>query len=148
MEKLLPESVVKQIDEVFQKLNQPVQVFLFTAKVACDYCGETQQLLEEVIAIAPEKLTLQVCDLDENADLAKHYSVEHAPTIVIAAKEGDQITDFGIRFLGIPSGHEFTSLIQSLIMVSMRDSGLNDQTRKFLKGLTQPLLLQVFATPT
>jgi len=68
--------------------------------------------------------------------------------LVIAAKEGDQITDFGVRMAGIPSGHEFTSLIQDIVLVSNRDSGLNPQTREFLKELDKPILLQVYVTPT
>jgi len=53
-----------------------------------------------------------------------------------------------VRLAGIPSGHEFTSFIQDIILVSGRDSGLNPQTREFLKGLEKPILLQVHVTPT
>ena len=56
--------------------------------------------------------------------------------------------DFGIRYAGIPSGHEFTSIIQDVLLVSGRDSGLNDQTRSFLKDLKDPIHMQVFVTPT
>ena len=54
----------------------------------------------------------------------------------------------GIRYAGIPSGHEFSSLIHDLILVSGRDSGLGQETRNFLKSLDSPVLLQVFVTPT
>ncbi|MBI4928736.1 MAG: thioredoxin family protein, partial [Anaerolineae bacterium] len=54
----------------------------------------------------------------------------------------------GIRFKGIPSGHEFTSLVNTLLIVSRRESGLSADTRQFLKELTQPIHLQVFVTPT
>ena len=67
---------------------------------------------------------------------------------MIAAKEGDQLKDYGVRLSGIPSGHEFTSLIQDIILVSNRDSGLNSQTREALKVLDKPITLQVFVTPT
>ncbi|HSQ16551.1 MAG TPA: glutaredoxin, partial [Anaerolineales bacterium] len=60
----------------------------------------------------------------------------------------DQITDYGIRYAGIPSGYEFSSLIQSLVLVSGRDSGLAPETRQALADLKQPVLLQVFVTPT
>ena len=56
--------------------------------------------------------------------------------------------DHGIRFIGIPGGHEFTSLINGILMVSRRDSGLNEITRNNLSKLDQSLLLQVFVTPT
>jgi len=68
--------------------------------------------------------------------------------LVIAAEGEDGPIDYGIRYAGIPSGHEFSSLIQDLLLVSRRDSGLNEQTRDFLGGLKVPVYLQVFVTPT
>ena len=64
------------------------------------------------------------------------------------ARDGDVRTDYGVRFAGIPSGHEFSTLIHDLILVSGRDSGLSPETRAFLKGLEKPVHLQVFVTPT
>ena len=148
MEKLLPENIVLQIREVFQQLKNPVQVLLFVSQKNCAYCSETRQLLEEVTPLS-DLLSLSIHDLEAEPDLAKLYKVDgKAPAIVIAAKEGEQITDYGIRYLGIPSGHEFTTLIQDLILVSGRDSGLSPQLREYVKGLTKPLHLQVFVTPT
>jgi alkyl hydroperoxide reductase subunit AhpF len=146
MEKLLNESIVGQIREVFQQLKHPVQVILFTSQKTCEYCAETRQLLEEVSAIS-EQVGLDIYDLD-SAEVAAQYKVREAPAIVIAAREGEQITDLGIRYLGIPSGHEFTTLIQSILLVSGRDSGLTADTRAYLKNLTKPLHLQVYVTPT
>lgn len=148
MEKLIPEKIVTQIHEVFQQLKNPVQVLLFVSQENCAYCAEARQLLEEVVEISP-LLALSVHDLDQEPDLAKLYQVTgKAPAIVMAAREGEQITDYGIRYLGIPSGHEFTTLIQDLILVSGRDSGLSPQMRAYVKALTKPLHLQVFVTPT
>ena len=105
------------------------------------------RLVEEVTAIS-DLLSIELYDMDADADLAAKYNVDKAPGLVIAAKEGDQITDFGVRLAGIPSGHEFTSLIQDIVLVSNRDSGLNPQTREFLKNLDKPIILQVYVTPT
>ena len=148
MEKLLPDEIVKQIKEVFAQLKHPVALLFFGSKQHCDYCGEIRQLLEELAPLS-DLIRLSVHDVDDDADLANLYKVAgKAPAIVIAAQEGDQITDFGIRYLGIPSGHEFTTLIQDIILVSGRDSGLSAQTRQYLKSLTKPLHLQVYVTPT
>ena len=147
MAELLNEDIVKQIQEVFTGLKQPVHVLFFGSKENCQYCDETRQLAEEVVATS-EKLSIAIYDVDADADLAEKYHVEGTPAMIIAAKEGDQVTDFGVRLMGIPSGHEFTSFIQDILLVSNRDSGLNPQTREFLKGLNKPVLLQVFVTPT
>jgi alkyl hydroperoxide reductase subunit AhpF len=148
MEKLLPESIVAQIREVFQQLKQPVHLLFFSSQTDCEYCAETRQLLEELTPLS-DLLSLSVYDLAADADLARRYQVENkAPAIVIAAQEGAQITDYGIRYLGIPSGHEFSTLIQSILLVSGRDSGLSPQMRAYVKALTKPLHLEVFVTPT
>jgi len=147
MAQLLNDDIIKQIREVFAGLKNPVQVMFFGSKADCPYCDDTRQLVEEVTALS-DLLGFEIYDMETDSDLAAKYNVDKAPGVVIAAKEGEQITDFGVRLAGIPSGHEFTSLIQDLLLVSNRDSGLNPQTREFLKGLDKPILLQVFVTPT
>jgi alkyl hydroperoxide reductase subunit AhpF len=147
MEQLLNDDIINQIREVFNGLKHPVHLMYFGSKINCQYCDDTRQLVEEVVAIS-DLLSIAAFDMEADADLAAKYNVDKAPGLVIAAKEGEQITDFGVRLSGIPSGHEFTSLIQDIILVSNRDSGLNPQTRAFLQGLDKPILLQVFVTPT
>jgi len=147
MTQLLNEDIIKQVREVFDGMQQPVQILFFGQKEKCDYCDDTRQLLEELVAIS-DKIGLSVYDIKEDADVAKNFNVDKTPGIVIAAKNGEQIMDFGIRYAGIPSGHEFTSIIQDVLLVSGRDSGLNDQTRSFLKDLKDPIHMQVFVTPT
>jgi glutaredoxin-like protein len=146
-EKLLNDQIVVQLREAFANLKRPVAVLFFGSMENCEYCEDTRQLLEEVTAI-DEKLSLTVYDIDSDTDVAAHYRVDKTPGIVIAAKDGEQITDLGIQYSGIPSGHEFSTLIQDVLLVSSRDSGLSTQTRDYLKNLDKPLHLQVFVTPT
>jgi len=146
--KLLNESITQQVSDLFaNQIQEPVNVLYFGKREDCDYCADTQQLVEEVIDLS-DKLDLAIYDLDEDAELASQYSVDKAPSLVILAQEGDELVDYGIRFAGIPAGHEFGSLIQSLILVSGRDSGLSQKTRQALKELQEPVQLLVFITPT
>ncbi len=147
MAKLLNDDVVKQIKDAFAPMTENVHIMYFGQKDGCQYCPDTQQLIEEVVEIT-DKLSLAIYDLDDDADVAEKFNVDKAPGTVVAAKDGETISDFGIRYAGIPSGHEFTSLIQDILLVSGRDSGLAQETRDFLKELTEPVLLQVFVTPT
>jgi len=147
MEKVLDNQITKQINEVFAGMKEPVQVLYFGSRDNCEYCAGTKQLLEEVAA-TNDKIELSVYDIQENQDVARKFNVTNAPGIVIAAKEGSEVTDFGIQYSGIPSGHELSTLINDILIVSKRDSGLNEKTREFLKNLEKPLLLQVFVTPS
>lgn len=147
MTNLLNESVTAQIREVFAGLKQPVHLMFFGRSQNCDYCGETRQLTEEVSALS-DQLSFSAYDLDADTEIARQYQMDKAPGIIIAAKDGGTITDLGIRYAGIPSGHEFSSFIQDILSASARDSGLSAAAREFLKALTEPIHLQVFVTPT
>lgn len=145
--KLLNDDILGQVREVFDELQQPVEVLFFGSQSDCMYCDDALQLVSEVVELS-DKLGLSVYDLDNDAAVAKQYKVDKAPGIVIAGRDGDQILDFGIRYAGIPSGHEFSSLIHDFVLVSGRDSGLSEKTRNYLKNLDKPVHLQVFVTPT
>ena len=147
MRKVLNDDIIKQISEAFNDVQEPVQVLFFGKKDNCEYCNETKQLLEEVTALS-DKVELSLYDIKENADVANQFNVTNAPGIVIAAKDNAEVKNLGVQFSGIPSGHEFSTLITDILIVSKRESGLDEKTRAFLRGLTQPLLLQVFVTPT
>jgi alkyl hydroperoxide reductase subunit AhpF len=133
--------------QAFAEMKEPVQLLFFGSRENCDYCAEAQKLLEELAAV-DEKLGLSVYSLQDDAGMAAQFNVDKAPVIVIAARDGDRIIDFGIQYSGIPAGHEFGVLINDIILVSGRDSGLSEKTREFLKNLVKPLHLQVFVTPT
>jgi len=147
MEKVLNDQIIQQINAAFEGLQEPVQILYFGSKDNCDTCNETQQLLDEVTALN-DKLELSVYDVQENQDIASKFNVSNAPGIVIAARDDSEVKNLGIHFSGIPSGHEFNTLINDILTVSRRDSGLNEKTREFLKNLDRPLLLQVFVTPS
>jgi glutaredoxin-like protein len=162
MPALLNDDIRAQVKDVFDaQLEQPVEVLFFgsTSEEKCAYCTDTRQLVEEVVEIS-EKLHLSIYDIDGNAQIAQTYRVDKTPVLVITgrgdtrattedgAPAQEPFTDFGVRFTGLPAGHEFSSLIQSMILVSRRDSGLKLQTRQFLKELSKPIHLQVFVTPT
>lgn len=144
---LLNEEVSSQVREIFSELKEPVSVLFFGSKIDCEYCDDTLQLIQEVSSLS-DQIHLSVYDLEEDAGLAQEYRVDKAPGLVIGGLDGEQFLDYGIRYAGIPSGHEFSSLIHGLLMVSARDSGLSQKTRDFLKELKDPVLLQVFVTPT
>jgi glutaredoxin-like protein len=147
MEKFLNETIIKQIEDAFAEMQEPVQILYFGSRDQCETCAETQQLLEEVAAVN-DKVELSVYSLHENRELAEKFNVANAPGIVIAAKNEAEVKNLGVQFSGTPSGYEFSTLINDILAVSRRDSGLSDTTREFLKQLDRPVHLQVFVTPS
>jgi glutaredoxin-like protein len=146
MSNLLNDDVIGQVRDAFQDLKEPVHVLFFSGE-DCEYCDDTRQLVEEVTALS-DLVSLETLDLDQDQEQAARFEVNKAPGLVIAGRDGDQVVDYGIRYAGIPSGHEFSSLIQDLLLVSQREAGLSPETSEFLESLEEPVHLQVFVTPT
>lgn len=146
MPEFVSAEIADQVQKVFADLIHPVSILFFGNKEEHSYCEETEQLLQEVASLSP-LLSLSSYDLEEHAPLAHQYKIDKAPGFVITASEDDQLIDYGIRYFGFPAGHEFTSLINDLVMVSTRNSALKTESRDLLKQINQPVLFQVFVTP-
>jgi glutaredoxin-like protein len=145
MKELLNEDVKRKVRPVFDQIKNSVHLLIFSSKVNCEYCNDTRQLLEEVAALSP-RLELTNYDLEADLLVAQQFHIDKAPVFVVAYKDGDQLVDTGIRYAGIPAGHEFNTLIQDIVLVAGRDSGLKSSTREYLKNLQYHLDLQVFVT--
>jgi alkyl hydroperoxide reductase subunit AhpF len=145
--RLLNDNITTQVKEVFKQLAESVEVLFFGARDDCEYCADTLQLVKEITDL-DEKLSLTTYDVEGDREVAQRHRVDKTPGLVITGRDGDRLIDYGIRYAGIPAGHEFSSLVHDILLVSSRDSGLGEQTRTFLKGISTPVLLQVFVTPT
>lgn len=146
-EKILDADTVSQVKEFFSQLDKPVDILLFSKENDCRSCEDTRQLASEVAAIS-DKIALKEYDIEKDGALAGDYHVDKTPTLIIAARENGKVTDYGMRYAGVPAGHEFGTFIKDLVLVSRRDSGLGPQMREFLGGLSKPLKFLVFFTPT
>jgi alkyl hydroperoxide reductase subunit AhpF len=129
------------------RVIHPIELNYFTNKDKCETCEEAVQLFGELAELF-DRISFSTHDIAEHSQLARQYNVQNSPALVICARDQDKTIDYGIRFLGIPSGYEFSSLIQAIGMVSTGDSGLKPETRKELEALQVPLQIKVFVTPT
>ena len=129
--RLLNDDILQQVRDVFDQIQNPIEILFFGSKKDCQYCDDTLQLVTEVTGIS-DKLGLSIYDADEDAEIARQYKVDKFPGLVIVGRDGDQIQDYGIRYAGIPSGHEFSSLIHDLVLISGRDSGLGHWISLFI----------------
>lgn len=124
-------------------LPNPVRLIAFGLDKDCPFCTDNRGLAEEVVALAPGKLTLEVRDFASGDGETDGLRVERVPAIAILGEK-----DYGIRFYGVPAGFEFTALVAALELVGSRDSFLRPETRERLKALTTPVDLKVFTTLT
>jgi glutaredoxin-like protein len=128
-------------------LVNPVKLVVFTQEFECQFCAETRQIIEEIAGLS-DKVSAEVYDFVADKATADLYSVDKIPAIVVLRAEDGMDRDYGIRFYGIPSGYEFTSVIEDIVDVSKGDSGLQPNSKEAVAGLTEPVHFQVFVTPT
>jgi glutaredoxin-like protein len=143
---LLKESDQQQLKKQFESLAAPVKLVMFTQEMECQYCAETRMISEEVASLS-ENISVEVYDFVHDKEIAEQYKIDKIPAIAIV-REGEQPKDYGIRLFGIPSGYEFSSLIENIMMVSQGESGLSAETKAWASRLETAVHLQVFVTPT
>ncbi len=131
-------------NEFAENLPQPVKLLMFTQHTECQFCTETRMIAEEVAALS-DQITAEVYDFVADKAVAETYGIDKIPAIAILGGDG---TDYGVRLYGIPSGYEFTGLIEDIIDISRGESGLSARTKESVAAIDQPVHLQVFITPT
>jgi alkyl hydroperoxide reductase subunit AhpF len=128
----------------FERLTGPVKLVVFSQElVAADLCRQNEQLMKEVAALS-DKITLEVLNPQiERARADAYGGVTDVPLTIV---EGAR--DYGIRFLGIPAGYEFSNLIDAIIATSRGETGLSEETKATLATLPGEVEIKVFSTPT
>ena len=149
--------IIKQEDQqaVRQRfeleLKRDVKITLYTQRSIgglfipgreCKTCVPAEQLLEELSALSP-KIDLEVVDFYSNAEDASARGVEMIPAIIVSADGADNV-----RLYGLPSGFEFSVLLDTVVSCSTSRKPLQLETRRRLKRLREDVHIQVFVTPT
>ena len=141
------ETVRRRFDT---ELKHDVSITLYTkSNIAlyipgreCQYCGPTQELMEELSELSP-RLHLEVLDFYGGQEEALARGVDRIPAVIIGPDGQDNV-----RYFGLPSGFEFALLIDTIVAASDKRSALQLETRRRLKGLEENVHIQVFVTPT
>ena len=115
-------------------------------------CRETRELLDEVVNLS-DRIHLTVYDVDLEPATATRYNVRAVPTVIVrkhasltqAASALE--TDANVRFIGTPSGFEFSTLIADIVDVSRGQPPLAEATISAIRAIATPVHLQVFVTP-
>lgn len=150
--RVIPDTQAQALRSHLQtRLDGPVTVELFTqptssiivpGRTPCELCDETEALFEDVAALS-ELVTLVVHDVTREGDLAREHRVTHLPTAILrGAARGT------VRFVGIPAGLEFGTLLEDLVHVSRGTTSLSAASLASLGTISRPVHIQVFVTPS
>jgi glutaredoxin-like protein len=142
-----------QLREIFaQQLTDDVTIVHYTQHesrlivpgvVPCATCRDNQALLEELVGLS-DHLTLELHDFKAEAELAAQRGIEKIPATVVRGTDGGERA----RFFGVPSGYEFTTLLEDILEVGGVGPQLSPESTAALAGLEGDVHIQVFVTPT
>ena len=140
---LMTEEVTAQLKGEFAQLVNPVRLAVFSQALADPESEQVRRLVEELGAL-DSRLSVESYNFVLDKEKVDALGIARIPAIAIMGADKDH----GIRMYGLPSGYEFGTLVEAILDVSRGDSGLSDETRAALKGVTRPVHVQVFSTPT
>lgn len=145
----LDEKIQAQVREMLAPLNKPVEIVVFTTS-GIELPGQEVGLQDETLGLLRE-----IANLNENLSLeqrsihadpeAQSLGLSHAPTVLIREKDSARSN---IRFLGLPAGYEFGTMIETLLMLGTGESKLGEKSQAEVQKITTPVRLQSFVTPT
>jgi alkyl hydroperoxide reductase subunit AhpF len=137
-----------KLREAFAEMTRSVRLLFFTQTLDCETCPMTREILDELPPLS-DKIAVEEINVVIDGDKVKQYGINRAPGIALVGQDGGGAEhDSRIRFLGAPSGYEFISLVQAVLLVGGGPSKLSDETRKRLAMVDKPVTMQVFTTPT
>lgn len=139
---LLNEEVRGQLSEVFEGMGNDVTIALFTKEENCETCSDTKSFMEEVSTLS-EQLNLETYDLDDDHEKAEAFKVDKVPAIVLL--DADKKYQ-GVKFYGIPAGHEINSFVTGIMEVSGAGEDLPDDLLEQIKGIDKAVDIKVFVT--
>jgi alkyl hydroperoxide reductase subunit AhpF len=145
---LLAPADQEKLRESFSEMTSNVRVLFFTQTLDCETCVHTRQILDELPGLS-DKIAIEEVNFVLEKERAAQYGIERVPALALVGENGTgESHDSRIRFLGAPSGYEFISLVQAVMLVGGRPSSLTDEHRQKLATVTEPMIMQVFTTPT
>ena len=175
---LLSAADQQKLREAFDRMTRSVRLLFFSQAIGCETCGETRQILDELrglsdrisveeinlvlegdkakqygvdrapaIAIAYESGSSEPGGSGESGRSRESGGSSEASSTG-DGRMSDTMKDSRIRFLGAPSGWEFVSLVQAVLLAGGRESALSAASLDRLRAVDRPITMQVFTTPT
>jgi glutaredoxin-like protein len=138
----MTESAMKFTKDLFQTMEDEVELKIFTTTHHCLLCNQLNEVAELVAGFSP-KIKITRCECDVDSPEAKKYGIDKHPAIVIHGRKA-----FNIRYFGLPVGLEYGGLIETIVEASKGTPEVHPTTIEKISKITEPVHIQVFVTPT
>lgn len=128
---MLDKDTLEQVKELFATLNSDIEFKIYSK--SSDETNEISTFLEELASVSPRiSVSKAVADV-----IAPKFEIIHNGVST------------GVSFVGVPNGHEFSTLLLAILNVDSQGTNLPDETlRSQIQTLNGPLKLQTFVSLT
>ena len=135
--KFLDEGIISQLKGIFDRFEKNVKIVSILNNN--DLSVQIKEFLTEISNIS-EKISLEIYNVGENPQLEEKISLNLSPTIAIL----DYNDSFrGVKFSGLPSGHELNSFILALYNIAGPGQELSDDLKLKIKNINKKTILKV-----
>jgi thioredoxin reductase (NADPH) len=134
------ENFMRQLKQTFDQFSYEIPIYMFTQRGMDDIFAQTNRQIVRAFRQVSSKITFKEYYLDH--ELAQKYNVDRSPTLLIAPER------FSIRWLGAPLGEEGRTFLETLILVGLGKSNLNEQSLKVLNKIDTPRNVKLFVSAT
>ena len=148
---LFTDEVKEALADALKDMKNPVDLYVFidSTDPHCHYCDVTKRFAEFMSEAAPKGsdgqslLRVHVLDRARQSDLQvfAEFRVERVPTVAF-------IKGY-LRWTGAPLGEEIKALVETVVRLSVDESGLSEETKAAIKEkLNGKVVIETVVTPS
>lgn len=137
-QKFLSEDLRSQLREIFKKFVSPVKLVAILDEYK-ELSGDIKKLLLELDELS-EKITVSLYKKGENISLEKNIDAQDYPTIAILDSNDNYR---GVKFTGLPSGHELNSFILAMYNIAGPGQAISEELLKEIETIDKPIKLKI-----
>ena len=134
----LNEEISSQIREVFNKMEKEVTLVTIVDEDVKKSL-ELKEVLEEISALG-EKVRLEVHKKGENPEKEEKINADKFPVVALLDNDGKYR---GVKFHGIPGGHELNSFVMAIYNLAGPGQELSPEIIENIKGIDKKINVKV-----
>jgi len=134
----LKEEIASQLREVFQKMEKNVTLVTIVDE-SVKKSLELKEVLEEISELG-DKLKLEVYKRGENPEIEEKINADKYPVVAFLDSEGRYR---GVKFHGIPGGHELNSFVMSIYNLAGPGQGITSEILEKIKEIDKKVNIKV-----
>lgn len=145
MRKLLSDEDIEVLKrDYWSKLDHDVKlIYISSRDKSCQYCEVIRQLYEELDR-SSEKIKLYTFYFEDDPEWFRgKYKIIRPPVVYVSSKNRGSI-----KFYGLPSGLEFSSFVEALVIASTLEVDLPRSIIEEIYKIEEEVNIKVFVTPS